>query len=275
MRGDWECPLIAIVYFDGTHLRGYVPTDGNIFIKTTKQAFGTAEEADAIAFLRAQYGSHPSVAGQDDAQLQSLIEEGGVAALMFDADVLRADIAGRIQAKGTHTITETTLQKMAPKAAPAPKRAPKTAAPATAAPQPIPAPMAAAPMERAFGAFVDQNTRQAMIDIRIKGVLMSMAEYHQQRTSIPVDLVPHMHPVCLGALVFTHPEHPGNGLFVYMHNLGYAQEGHLSSIAHTPDNSVARRIWATLTKPRPVWMLNTTAAQPNQPTDGCTGAPSP
>lgn len=44
--GDWEQPVFFIVYWDGKKLRGYVPTDGNTWNTTTKQAYGNDEAAD-------------------------------------------------------------------------------------------------------------------------------------------------------------------------------------------------------------------------------------
>lgn len=38
--GDWEQPLFYIVYYDGTKLRGYVPTEGNHWNTDTKAAYG-------------------------------------------------------------------------------------------------------------------------------------------------------------------------------------------------------------------------------------------
>ena len=44
--GDWECPLLFVIYWDGKELRGYVPTDGNSWNKVTKAAYGNADESD-------------------------------------------------------------------------------------------------------------------------------------------------------------------------------------------------------------------------------------
>lgn len=44
--GDWECPLLFIIYFDGNTLRGYIPSEGNPYNHTTKMAYGNDEEAD-------------------------------------------------------------------------------------------------------------------------------------------------------------------------------------------------------------------------------------
>jgi len=41
--GDWECPICFCIYFDGTSLRGYVPTDGNEFNKKEKCAYGSED----------------------------------------------------------------------------------------------------------------------------------------------------------------------------------------------------------------------------------------
>lgn len=44
--GDWEQPVFFIVYFDGKKLRAYVPTEGNPWNTTTKQAYGNDEDDD-------------------------------------------------------------------------------------------------------------------------------------------------------------------------------------------------------------------------------------
>lgn len=41
--GDWEWPLYYIIYFDGKHLRGYVPKNGNPWNTTTKTAYGNGD----------------------------------------------------------------------------------------------------------------------------------------------------------------------------------------------------------------------------------------
>lgn len=50
--GDWEVPLLFAFYFDGKKFRGYVPSDGNVYNRTLKQAYGNADEdeddADAL-----------------------------------------------------------------------------------------------------------------------------------------------------------------------------------------------------------------------------------
>lgn len=42
--GDWEFPLLFAFYFDGKKFRGYVPTDGNVYNRTLKQAYGNADD---------------------------------------------------------------------------------------------------------------------------------------------------------------------------------------------------------------------------------------
>jgi len=41
--GDWEFPICFILYWDGSKIRGYIPTEGNIFHKKQKVAFGSHE----------------------------------------------------------------------------------------------------------------------------------------------------------------------------------------------------------------------------------------
>ena len=44
--GDWEIPVFFIVYWDGQKLRAYIPTKGNPFNRTEKQAYGNNAQAD-------------------------------------------------------------------------------------------------------------------------------------------------------------------------------------------------------------------------------------
>ncbi len=44
--GDWETPVYFILYWDGAKIRGYIPTDGNPWNRTTKKAFGNDNKAD-------------------------------------------------------------------------------------------------------------------------------------------------------------------------------------------------------------------------------------
>jgi len=47
--GDWEQPIFYIVYWDGKSLRGYIPTDGNPYNRSTKYAYGNNGEADGLS----------------------------------------------------------------------------------------------------------------------------------------------------------------------------------------------------------------------------------
>ena len=44
--GDWETPVNFAIYWDGKDIRGYIPTGGNPFNRTTKQAYGNDDVAD-------------------------------------------------------------------------------------------------------------------------------------------------------------------------------------------------------------------------------------
>jgi hypothetical protein len=44
--GDWEFPVFYIIYWDGKKLRGYVPTDGNMFNRSTMMAYGNDGESE-------------------------------------------------------------------------------------------------------------------------------------------------------------------------------------------------------------------------------------
>jgi hypothetical protein len=42
--GDWEFPICFALYYDGKGIRGYIPTDGNVFDKKNKSAYGNSDE---------------------------------------------------------------------------------------------------------------------------------------------------------------------------------------------------------------------------------------
>ena len=86
--GDWESPLVCILYFDGKKLRGYVPKDGNTYNHRTKAAFGN-NDSDAADGLK-QFGSR-----YDDSK--------GYVDVEPDFALLEQDIAKRIEAKGTYS----------------------------------------------------------------------------------------------------------------------------------------------------------------------------
>jgi hypothetical protein len=44
--GDWEVPVFWIVYWDGSKIRAYVPTDGNPYNTDTKEAYGNDDDKD-------------------------------------------------------------------------------------------------------------------------------------------------------------------------------------------------------------------------------------
>ena len=86
--GDWESPLVAIIYFDGKKLRGYVPKDGNTYNHRTKKAFGN-DEKDDTADAKKQFGDR-------------FVDDKDYIDVEPDFDLIGQDIAKRIEAKGTH-----------------------------------------------------------------------------------------------------------------------------------------------------------------------------
>jgi hypothetical protein len=51
--GDWECPILFFIYWDGKRFRGYIPTYGNAFNRKLKRAFGNGDDED-VEFLKTQ-----------------------------------------------------------------------------------------------------------------------------------------------------------------------------------------------------------------------------
>lgn len=74
--GDWENPLVFVLYIGlKGELRAYIPKDGNVYNKKEKAAYGNNDD-------------DPSWDDDPDNPL-----------LQFDADKLKADVAGRIIVK--------------------------------------------------------------------------------------------------------------------------------------------------------------------------------
>jgi hypothetical protein len=44
--GDWEHPICFCIYWDGKKLRAYIPSDGNVYNKKEKCAFGSEEDME-------------------------------------------------------------------------------------------------------------------------------------------------------------------------------------------------------------------------------------
>lgn len=100
--GDWETPLMAIIYHDGKKFRGYIPKKGNAYNHKAKSAFGNNDNDAAEA--KKQFG--PQAAGDDD-----YID------VSPDATMTLAEIENRLEAKGTYTVSQkSVVSKAAQKA---------------------------------------------------------------------------------------------------------------------------------------------------------------
>jgi hypothetical protein len=84
--GDWEHPVIFIIYWDGKKLRGYVPKDGNPWNTDTHQAYGNDEDADLKNAIKRGYQK----------ETDTDFDTGGC---WCDMDLVKADIVKRIQPK--------------------------------------------------------------------------------------------------------------------------------------------------------------------------------
>ncbi len=62
--GDWEWPVFFCIYWDGSKLRGYIPTEGNLWNTDTNRAYGNDEESDEENIQKRFPGADP-----DDLQL--------------------------------------------------------------------------------------------------------------------------------------------------------------------------------------------------------------
>lgn len=82
--GDWEVPLCFAFYYDGKKFRAYIPKDGNPYNRSTKTAYGNADD-------------------EDDDNADALKNFGVKNCYGIDPDMTKilSDINSRIQAKGT------------------------------------------------------------------------------------------------------------------------------------------------------------------------------
>lgn len=57
--GDWESAIFFVIYWDGTQLRGYIPTKGNSFDRFRKIALGNDDNADRKFLERVKCNANP------------------------------------------------------------------------------------------------------------------------------------------------------------------------------------------------------------------------
>ena len=86
--GDWENPVFFIIYWDGSKLRAYVPTDGNTYNTDTKEAYGNDEDADTKNIIKRFSNIETDKYGYYDES-----------ELSFNNDSILKDIAERIVKK--------------------------------------------------------------------------------------------------------------------------------------------------------------------------------
>lgn len=95
--GDWEFPVLIVLYHDGNTFRGYVPTRGNSFNKDTRQAWGNDEDDDIIALMK-EFPNHPFVTSRSEDQLREDFHgDFENPANSIDAGEILADIDAHIQ----------------------------------------------------------------------------------------------------------------------------------------------------------------------------------
>lgn len=90
--GDWEHPVFFVVYWDGKKIRGYVPTNGNPWNTTTKQAYGNDDAADLKDAKKRWPQEYVGVENFDSAQCD------------FDWNTIKHDIIGRIKPVNTKKV---------------------------------------------------------------------------------------------------------------------------------------------------------------------------
>ena len=97
--GDWETPLLFVLYHDGKTIRGYIPTKGNTFNTKTKTAWGNSETDDLAAYL-ADHANHPFNNGRTGHDLIDAARSDMSSPIMtLDPEAILADIDARIQVR--------------------------------------------------------------------------------------------------------------------------------------------------------------------------------
>lgn len=98
--GDWETPLVAIVYFDGKTLRGFVPKNGNPYNHRQKSAFGNHPSDEQAALDQCGHVAH-----------------NGRVTVVLETTAITDEINARLEAKGTHTLSAKPVVSKAAKTA--------------------------------------------------------------------------------------------------------------------------------------------------------------
>jgi hypothetical protein len=88
--GDWESPVYFMTYWDGKKIRVYIPTEGNPWNRTTKEAYGNDEDADIKDFKK--HYKH-LLEGVEEEDFDNIDVSGSVE---FDKDAIKKDFMTRI-----------------------------------------------------------------------------------------------------------------------------------------------------------------------------------
>jgi len=102
--GDWEYPVFFIIYWDGKKLRGYVPTDGNMWNTDTKEAYGNGED-DGLNMAKrwpANYEGYGDTPAEQNQYIQSLESDDCPG---NNQEQILADIVARITPRGDSSET--------------------------------------------------------------------------------------------------------------------------------------------------------------------------
>jgi hypothetical protein len=99
--GDWEQPIFYIIYWDGKSLRGYIPTDGNPYNRSTKMAYGNDEEADGLSDAQDAFKNFGTPINKYHSEFYGDMEELDCdhESLEPDIEKIKQDIMGRILPK--------------------------------------------------------------------------------------------------------------------------------------------------------------------------------
>jgi len=92
--GDWEIPVLFIIYWDSKKLRAYIPKDGNTWNTDSKEAYGNDEIPDDLNICKRLPHDITDKYNKDD-----ILEASAFVDYLTDGNKIIEDIKNRIKVK--------------------------------------------------------------------------------------------------------------------------------------------------------------------------------
>jgi len=101
--GDWEQPIYAIIYHDGSDFRGYIPNKGNTYNTITKTAFGSESES-GIDIVDQEEEIRKGLASRGIVNIENIEDiYEAMGQLNFNFNEIRNEIQSHINISGTYS----------------------------------------------------------------------------------------------------------------------------------------------------------------------------